>query len=75
MRAAELVTFFSSCALRSDDTEEKLRSIRPTRPRAADRVDGYTASDYESTWRFLTDRRDAPILVRIKTARSTTFTP
>src|SRR3954451_18339937 len=32
-------------------------------------------SDCESTRRFLTDRRDAPILVRIKTARSTPFTP
>src|SRR3954451_4222086 len=32
-------------------------------------------SDCESTRRFLTDRRDAPILVRIKTARSTRFTP
>jgi hypothetical protein len=29
----------------------------------------------EKCRRFLTDRRDAPILVRIKTARSTTFAP
>src|SRR5262249_4193324 len=34
-----------------------------------------TASECESIWRFLTDRRDAPILGRIKTARSTTFAP
>jgi hypothetical protein len=32
-----------------------------------------TASNRESIWRFLTDRRDAPILGRIKTARSTPF--
>src|SRR5262249_8195829 len=34
-----------------------------------------TASDRESIRRFLTDRRDAPILVPIRTARSTPFAP
>jgi hypothetical protein len=32
-----------------------------------------TAGDCESIWRFSTDRRDAPKLVRIQTARSTPF--
>ena len=34
-----------------------------------------SASDCESAWRFLTDRRDAPILAPIETVRSKTFTP
>src|SRR5262249_26546126 len=47
----------------------------PARAGAGATMGGRTASDWGSLWRFLTNRRDAPILGRIKTARSTPFAP